>query len=147
MENDSVQQSRALASGETGKRAAASPAERQVEAEPGASPEFAQDDVWSRYIRAFIDRYKLNQEQQQVAWRIYRQAKVQEKLILRRSRATGEMANRAGAQAARRSETIRDRETKALERLFDRIKARLEKIPTRRQRREAEARRATVPPD
>ena len=138
MEDDPIQRSETGASGEVAQQPTApAPAERQTQSEAGAPAAAAPDDAWSRYIREFIARYKLNDDQQQAAWRVYRQAKGQEESILRRGRAAPEPANDATTQPATVGESVCGRQTLALERLFVRMKARLEKIPTRRQRQGA----------
>jgi hypothetical protein len=100
------------------------------------------DDEWARYVRAFIRKYHLNHEQQQRAWLIYHDAKERDDVFERRfkrqtealrSQATDAKSERA--QAALRERT--ERHQLERERLFNQLKRRLQRLPTRAQRKNA----------
>lgn len=100
------------------------------------------DDEWARYVRAFIRKYHLNDEQQQRAWLIYRDAKERDEVFDRRFKRQMEtLRGKAGdsknerAQAALRERTARHELER--ERLFNQLKRRLERLPTRSQRKDA----------
>lgn len=89
------------------------------------------DDPWAAYVRGFIERYKLNADQQQQAWRIFASAAAQRDRLSNSPRSPGGTDPPAASQpAARRSNPT--------ERLFEQLKARLDRIPTRAQRTAAE---------
>jgi hypothetical protein len=106
----------------------------------------APNDPWGQYVTAFIAKYKLTDEQTSVAWRIHGtlkeradqvRARYEEQLAALRAKSTAE----AKEQIAAREKT-RDAEIEAL---FDRLKTRLEKLPTRAQR-EAAGEKPPAPP-
>jgi len=111
---------------------------------------------WEAYTREFIERYKLNAEQTQKAMSILKQANESAARVLRTEagrklvplfekmqRAKDQVPWDVAVKSA--NERMSDPEKKALAKLegiFDReLKARLEKIPTRRQREAAEPRK------
>ena len=100
------------------------------------------DDEWARYVRAFIRKYHLNDEQQQRAWLIYHDAKERDDVFDRRfQRQMKTLRAKAGesknerAQAALRERT--ERHQLERKRLFNQLKRRLERLPTRAQRKNA----------
>ena len=100
------------------------------------------DDEWARYVRAFIRKYHLNNEQQQRAWLIYHDAKGRDDVFERRfQRQMDTLRTKAGesknerAQAALRERT--ERHQLERKRLFNQLKRRLERLPTRAQRKNA----------
>ena len=108
------------------------------------------DDEWARYVREFIRKYGLNDEQQQRAWLIYRDAKERDVVFQRRFdrqletvRSRGE-AQSEPVQAAVREQT--EKHQKERDRLFSQMKRRLERLPTRAQRRNAETTEAKPAP-
>jgi hypothetical protein len=101
------------------------------------------EDEWSGYTRAFIQKYKLNDQQQQQAWRVYREAKERGDRTRQRfapqieAARTRAQANTADAAAAKSSLELEQKQSAALNRAFEGMKDRLERIPTRAQRRNA----------
>ena len=79
------------------------------------------DDEWARYVRAFIARYQLTERQQR-----------------RAPAGVVEFADKDDPQVQERRKSARERVERDRSRLFERLKARLEKLPTRAQRRDAE---------
>ena len=109
---------------------------------PGA-PKVEEDD-WARYVRQFIEKYQLNDEQQQRAWLYYRGAKDRAKLFDQRharkleqlkTRGTPKDDKSGGKSATADLEAVHKAEQ---DRLFAQLKQRLERLPTRAQRRDAE---------
>ena len=94
------------------------------------------DDAWARYVREFIRRYQLNDDQQQKAWLFYKDARkradVMDKRFVRQS---GEAKRVADERSAARLKPLGARHQSDLSRLFERLKQRLEKLPTRMQRK------------
>lgn len=126
-------------------------AESDAEAEQSGSaeksvrpgPDATDDDPWARYVRAFIGKYHLNDEQQQRAWLIYRDATQRRALFEQRYRRELELLRGrvAAADNEQTRATLRQREDRwedEQQRLFKLLKRRLERLPTRAQRREAE---------
>lgn len=103
------------------------------------------DDDWARYVRGFIARYNLNEEQQQRAWLLYGDATSRrETFVKRRERLAAEAAERHGAgtpAAAAEVAAQVQQHNRDEQRLFDQLKQRLDRLPTRAQRREAESAR------
>ncbi|MCH8881072.1 MAG: hypothetical protein IID34_14480 [Planctomycetes bacterium] len=101
----------------------------------------ADDDAWAAYVKSFIRKYRLNEAQQNRAWAIYRDVKgYGDKLRTRAEKKTaGLKAERAKADASRRSSIDRRIQEAAepLRRVFDQMKRRLDRLPTRAQRRDA----------
>jgi len=103
---------------------------------PTAGPD---SDGWARYVRAFIARYDLNAEQQQKAWLIYRDA--DERRAAVRKRFDRRVADVRVAGNADEDKVIREQveqRERDLGRLFEQLKQRLERLPTRSQRKAAE---------
>lgn len=100
-------------------------------------------DPWAVYVRDFIRRYGLNEAQQRSAWQTYRRVREQRELQehqherrvdrLRHGRAGED----DGLQA--RLAKLEAGKEKTLERLFDLLKRRLNRLPTRAQRRLVDA--------
>jgi polyhydroxyalkanoate synthesis regulator phasin len=96
------------------------------------------DDEWACYVRAFIARYHLTDDQQRQAWRfyqIYRDAR--DRAEKSASRLERDFGDQDDPQAQARRKSVRERAERDRKRLFERLKARLEKLPTRAQRRDA----------
>ncbi|MCA9244741.1 MAG: hypothetical protein KDA32_12335 [Phycisphaerales bacterium] len=91
------------------------------------------DDRYARYVRAFIDKFQLNDEQQQRAWLFHKEV-VERDATLRRKFDPRIEAADAGSDARTSLSTARDH---ALDRLFDQLKRRLERLPTTKQRQDA----------
>lgn len=160
MEQDPIQNPGGDASGTAASEEAGSrPAEREASAgaEPtdlaeaeGRADESARpaggpkaDDVWARYVRAFIRKYDLNDEQQQRAWLICRDARQRDEVFERRYQRQMEVlraksADRDGDKTGAAMRTRTEKRQAELERLFNLFKRRLERLPTRAQRRSAE---------
>lgn len=110
------------------------------------------NDLWTRYVRAFIQRYQLNDEQTEAAWKIHRDCSKHAQEIVDRHKARfEELYNRLGEAKDKDSDAPEKvREVEELEKqlaklrepidaIFERqLKPRLEKIPTRAQREAAE---------
>jgi hypothetical protein len=114
----------------------------QTQPGPKAGTPKEPDDEWARYVREFIRKYKLNDEQQQRAWLIYRDAKERDDVFQRRFDRQLETARgRAGAEAEPAQAAIREqteKHTQERDRLFGQMKRRLDRLPTRAQKKEAE---------
>lgn len=98
---------------------------------------------WAQYVRAFIRKYDLNHEQQQRAWLLYRDTRERDEVFDRRHerqmervRARAGMADSERTRAALRGQMDKHRSER--ERLFELLKRRLERLPTRAQRKSAE---------
>ncbi len=125
---------------------AATPAETRARHRPVTSAPAA-DDAWARYVREFIRTYKLNDEQRQRAWLYYRDAKQRDAVAQRRlERVTQSIRQRAGDDQGRAEAALRKprrQRQQDADRLFERLKKRLDRLPTRAQRRAA--RSVTLP--
>ena len=100
------------------------------------------DDEWSRYVREFVARYRLNPEQDQRAWLIHKDATARRDHV--RKRHAAQLEARYGKPGAARDSPVRGsmrdhakKQNATLERLFDQMKRRLERLPTRKQRKNA----------
>lgn len=152
MEDDPIQNPGALRQ---------SSSEAEIEPEPGTAsePEAAAtqaesrpsvpeleppaDDAWAKYVRAFIRKYHLNAEQQQRAWLVYRDSKERDEVFLKRyDRQMKSLREKAAADPGEaRQAAVRDRteqREREVKRLFGQLKRRLERLPTRAQRKGAE---------
>lgn len=119
-------------------RAEPRPAER-----PPLTKKPEDDHPWAKHVRAFIRKYHLNDEQQQRAWLFYRDSRERDELFHRRyERHMEALRGKAGTSESERTRAaLRDRTEKhrlEVERLFNRLKRRLERLPTRAQRKDAE---------
>ncbi|MBU0638410.1 MAG: hypothetical protein KKB50_06055 [Planctomycetes bacterium] len=109
-----------------------------------------EDDPWARYVRSFIEKYKLNEAQQQTAWRIYESVKVrgdrlrqrfgEQRDALRQKLTEAQDNGRRAALAQQDAQ-----QQAALDRLFEQMKRRLERLPTRAQRKNATPAKAATP--
>lgn len=111
-----------------------------------AAPHPAGDesDEWEQYVENFIRRYGLNQDQKQQAYRILRQQQAERDRYLKRREREMQRLLEAWRKAASpeqvaRAEADYTRFTQPIDAIFERLKSRLEQIPTRAQRRQAEA--------
>jgi hypothetical protein len=87
-------------------------------------------DPWAKYVQAFIDKYKLEETQGQKAWVYYDQSKER----------VGQVTERWGPAVAGKAGEKKSDATRLkseLERVFAQLKLRLERLPTRVQRRDA----------
>ena len=155
LEEDPIQIGAGLAQGPAEEGGAAGRAERAgrqaaepeaVETERGpvrATSQPVSEDAWAGYVRRFIAKYKLNGAQQERAWRIYRD--VTARANAQRGR-YGQQIEAAVRRAAARQDEKSQKGVTELEKRLDRqlnqlymlLKARLDKLPTRQQRAEAE---------
>jgi len=108
------------------------------------------DDPWAKYVRAFIKKYQLNDEQQQRAWLFYRDAKERDELFAKRhDRRTAALRTKAGKSDDERTRAAlhaeNEKRRSESERLFNLLKRRLERLPTRAQRKNAEPGEINVP--
>ena len=94
------------------------------------------NDLWAQYVRSFIRKYRLNDGQQQRAWLIQADEKELREALRRRNAKQNTDLNRATSRAAALELTPRQRAT--LDRLFEQMKRRLERLPTRSQRKNAD---------
>ncbi len=91
------------------------------------------DDRYARYVRAFIDKFQINNEQQQRAWLFHKEVIGRDAGL--RARFDPRIAAADEGSELRKSLTADlDR---SLDRLFDQLKRRLERLPTRKQRQDA----------
>jgi hypothetical protein len=99
------------------------------------------DDPWAAYVRRFIQKYQLNEDQQGRAWRVYRAQKAQaDQFRSRYGQQLEALGRRTEGDAKELAEARRALEEKLnghLANLFERLKQRLEQLPTRAQRRDA----------
>jgi hypothetical protein len=96
------------------------------------------DDEWARYVRAFIAKYQLNDEQQQRAWLFYKDARTRADAAEQRHERLTKGLSAEDQRGKQRLRELNERKRKDLGRLFDRLKERLEPLPTRAQRRAAQ---------
>ncbi|MBK9127893.1 MAG: hypothetical protein IPM13_08830 [Phycisphaerales bacterium] len=103
-------------------------------AQPGES------GPWAEYVRAFIRRYNLDEGQQQRAWLMYKDAKERREQHERRYKERSARLGQSGDDASVREalEKLGQSRSTVEDRIFDDLKRRLERLPTRAQRRTAE---------
>jgi hypothetical protein len=100
------------------------------------------EDAWAAYVRAFIARYGLNADQTSSAWRLYDRVRQRRAHHLRRVEQERAGYARAVARGDRRARErlaavgVRWKATEGM--LFETLKRGLERLPTRRQRLQAE---------
>lgn len=116
----------ALAPGGNAPSGAANPTPAGGNAKPAAAAANEPNDPWAQYVREFIRKYQLNDEQTQKAWLFHKDA-------IQRRDATLQAASKGGATSQPSEKT-----QSQLTLLFDRLKQRLDILPTRAQRRAAE---------
>ena len=115
---------------------AESPARQQAPTRPSTD-----NDPWAQYVRDFIKKYDLNDEQQQRAWLYYRDAKERDAVFARRyERRTQPLREKVDDDERARAALKRRTEEHSAERdrLFGQLKRRLERLPTRAQRKNAQ---------
>ena len=121
---------------------------RSEQARPGKPS--SDDHPWAQYVRAFIRKYNLNSEQQQRAWLLYRDARERDEIFDHRyHRQMESLRNRAGTLDAGALRTALSKQAERhcgeRDRLFNLLKRRLERLPTRTQRKNAEPEDIEVP--
>lgn len=110
--------------------------------EPGRGKE--PDDEWGKYVKSFIAKYKLDEGQQSRAWVIYRDLKQRGDKM--RTRIDGivkpleaQLGTTKDAAGRERLQSQIASAKKPLDQMFEDLKRRLEGLPTRAQRKEAES--------
>lgn len=89
---------------------------------------------WSKFVRAFIKRYQLNEEQQQKAWQIHKQCKRRADTYIRRIAREYQRLTTLEEKGENVSEK-KAKLTQPIEDVFNKhLVPRLNKLPTRRQR-------------
>lgn len=111
------------------------------------------ESEWERYVREFIEKYQLDEAQTQRAQAILKDCQEQAQNYLQRRKAALEQLDKrdkdlgssaADAQARQRLREQRERILAPVNRIFEeRLKPRLEKLPTRQQRDAAETQKPT----
>ena len=119
-----------------------SPLDRRDRSRTIGPPKPRGNDPWARYVERFIKKYKLEEAQQTQAWKIYRDLKAQaDKLRSRYGQRIEEAGQRVKKSADESSRVVpRELEAKlktSLDKLFEQLKERLKRLPTRAQRRNA----------
>ena len=97
------------------------------------------DDAWAQYVRRVIAHYNLNESQEQRAWRIYRDVKARGDAQRSRYGQQIDAAKRRATLATDEKSTSAARDLEArlkrqLDQLFEQLKTRLDRLPTRQQR-------------
>ncbi|MFH1745495.1 MAG: hypothetical protein ABIG44_00460 [Planctomycetota bacterium] len=100
------------------------------------------NDPWAQYVERFIAKYKLDESQQARAWKIYRDVQARGDKLRKRYDQLTETAHRRDkpTEKSPAGTDVRPIESKRdddLNRLFEQMKRRLERLPTRTQRRDA----------
>lgn len=139
LERDPIQNpdggAEALAEADHESEAVDAPGSSAAAPAPASRPAPAGEDLrdpWALYVKEFILRYQLDDEQQQRAWLYYHDAR-------RRAEIIGAHGAVAGSRPSGAAPTRREAD---LERLFESLKRRLDRLPTRGQRKLAESRPA-----
>jgi len=112
--------------------------------EPSAGAAAAEaNDPWAPYVRAFIAKFHLNEPQRQKAWMFHKDAlKRADAAERRRERLAQDAAKKYAEQAETRAAAVAEADKQLASdktRLFDHLRSRLERLPTRAQRRSATA--------
>lgn len=133
------------ASAQAGDASAALPGERPTPPGELATRPAVAEDAWARYVREFVARYRLDDGQEQTAWRIYRLARERRDFHRLRHERRLDGYRRAGAAAddprlQRRLSEFEAQWAQTEAMLFETLKRRLERLPT------AEQRAAAAPP-
>jgi hypothetical protein len=111
-------------------------------------------DPWARYVRYFIRRYGLDEAQQQRAWVIFRSARErrdfhEQRYGQRIAQCRRELAASGGESLQHRLGELEKTQATMREMIFEEMKRRLERLPTRAQRRtaaESEEQKTIEPP-
>lgn len=116
-----------------------------VKAHGQAGAAAAEDnDPWAQYVRRFIQTYRLDDSQQASAWKIYRDVRSRAERYRKRFDEQSAAAARrkvpnVNGQATQPAASPAETElSAALGRLFDQLQRRLDRLPTRAQRRNAQ---------
>lgn len=121
---------------------ASPPPASEARPRPARAPRDA--DPWAAYVREFVARFRLDDAQQQRAWLVYDDARTHREAVSRRYEAALKSAQQraAGADAddkARRAlRDLEQRRNGSVEDVFGQMKRRLDRLPTRAQRKDAE---------
>lgn len=133
---DSVLQASAATGGVGPPAAGLATADRPVHTATAPAPNA---DEWARYVQAFIQRYRLTFEQEAKANSLLAQAQQQRDRYLRRhgeklDEAKAVLSSAADTDRKSQAQRIVDGGQKTVERYFEQLKDRLNKLPTRAQR-------------
>ena len=99
-------------------------------------------DAWTQFVRDFIARYHLDEAQQQRAWIIHRTTcerrdLLEERFARRRTQLSQAASPSAGEAFVTRQSELEQSHAATRDLLFEAMKRRLERLPTRAQRRDA----------
>ncbi|TWT46083.1 hypothetical protein RAS1_25300 [Phycisphaerae bacterium RAS1] len=114
-------------------------AEPTVPGRKGSAPAAAENDAWSQYVRDFIRRYQLDADQAQRAWLIHGDVRARAGELGVKPAAGPAPEKSGGKPGTNGSASAAGTDSPAGQRLFDQMKRRLERLPTRAQRRAANA--------
>ncbi len=103
---------------------------RQTARQKAAPLGKGESDPWARYVQAFIDKFRLEDAQRQKAWVCYDQTKGRIEQAESKLKAESGPNNQPAKAAL-------EKHASELERTFSQLKLRLERLPTRQQRRDA----------
>jgi hypothetical protein len=111
----------------------------------------ADEHEWARYVRDFIRRYDLNEAQQNRAWAIYRDVRaygdrIEERVTKAVADLTERRARTQDADALAKLDSQVAAARQPLDRIFEQMKRRLDRLPTRAQRVDAEKKAAQPDP-
>jgi hypothetical protein len=114
-------------------------------ATPPAAAAVTDNDPWAQYVRDFTRRYSLNDTQQQRAWLIYKEVRQHRDQLLRRAAARGTANEPPPAGSTPAPPILDEKQQSAVDRLYEQLKRRLERLPTRAQRKAAAVAEPTRP--
>lgn len=128
-----------------------SPTDQPGRERPAIAPA-ADEHEWARYVREFIRRYDLNEAQQNRAWAIYKDVRAYgERIEERVDKAVADLRQRQAATQDADARAKLDQQVASanqpLERIFEQMKRRLDRLPTRSQREEAQKKQPPPAPD
>jgi hypothetical protein len=116
---------------------------------PAGAQAAADSDPWAKYVREFIARYKLNEDQEAAAWRSYQDLHPRGEQIRKRyQEQTDALKSRLASEPERQAAAVKEHERAqqaALDKVFEQLKARLERLPTSAQRAAANPPREQKP--
>lgn len=100
-----------------------------------SAPANAANDPWAGYVQAFISKFKLTGEQSERAWQIFGDVRGRrDELQSRADKKRGALSDMAQPDALK---TFDSQNQATLARLFDQMARRMDRLPTRSQRKEA----------
>ncbi len=106
-----------------------------------AKPAPEKEGPWAKYVREFIAKFKLNKDQEATAWRLHhamesRADQVRKRYGLQIDNVKSRMSKDSEAMA-KEVKKLEDHQTAAVDKIFEQLKSRLDRIPTRAQREAA----------